>query len=92
MKRVISTKVDKTKYAEFLEYCAKAGKYPANALRDALDILLNHDKTGVEEKPKELSEPTQEPVEVQAWKPESVKGRGEKKESKTDADEEELEL
>ena len=40
MKRVISTKVDQAKHAEFLEYCAGVNKYPANAMRDALDLLL----------------------------------------------------
>ncbi len=59
MRRVISTKVDQAKHAEFLEYCAKTNKYPANAMMDALDLLLCSDKArdgnehgamGVEEK------------------------------------------
>ncbi len=41
MQRVISTKVDQAKYAEFLQHCAKVNKYPSNVLRDALDLLLN---------------------------------------------------
>jgi hypothetical protein len=54
MKRVISTKVDQTKHAEFLEYCARVNKYPANAMRDALDLLLvkGSDNLAVNTKPK----------------------------------------
>jgi len=44
MKRVISTKVDQATYAEFLEYCARVNKYPANAMRDALELLLRFDE------------------------------------------------
>ncbi len=52
MKRVISTKVDQATYAEFLEYCARVNKYPANALRDALELLLRSDGIENERKPK----------------------------------------
>ncbi len=48
MKKVISTKVDQAKYSEFLEYCAKENKYPANALRDALELLLSSETTYTE--------------------------------------------
>lgn len=44
MQRVISTKVDQSTYAEFLRYCAKVNKYPANVLRDALDLLLRFEE------------------------------------------------
>jgi hypothetical protein len=78
MKRVISTKVDQTVYAEFLEYCAKKNKYPANALRDALELLLGSEKAGIKEKLSGPFEVEQEPKE--------------REKSKTDADEDEAEL
>lgn len=84
MKRVISTKVDQTKYAEFLQYCAKVNKYPASALRDALDLLLSSDKPDAEKNP-EPSEPKQEVL-----KPRFIKGTKEP-EANMDEDEKELE-
>lgn len=82
MKRMISTKVDEAAYAKFLEYCAEVNKYPANALRDALNLLLDSTKTQnksniVNEKLTELSELNQQPKE---------------REEKIDPDEAELDI
>lgn len=78
MKRVVSTKVDEATYAEFLEYCAKNNKYPANAMREALELLLNSERihTGAQKSP--------EPKQM------TVQSRQAKTEQEIDEDEEEL--
>ncbi|MDI6819481.1 MAG: hypothetical protein QMC89_01050 [Candidatus Hodarchaeaceae archaeon] len=74
---MISTKVDQAKYVEFLQYCAKVNKYPANVLRDALELLLNSDKNR-----SGLPGPEQKYAEVE----------GTKAKQKKDVDEDEEEL
>lgn len=89
MKKVISTKVDGAKYAEFLEYCAKNDKYPANALRDALDLLLDEDRHElrvISEEPSKHVKPKETP------KPKSVKDEKEIEKPNTQEDEDELDL
>jgi hypothetical protein len=99
MKRVISTKVDQATYAELLRYCAEVNKYPANVLREALELHLSSNRkediseqrtADVKEKLREPSEPKLNPKETQEQKP--VKDTKEKEKPKTDVDEDEAEL